>query len=127
MKKTMYACLIAVLALVIPFNIALADPTGQNIHVEWSYDVVQPEGRVIEGFKLYKDGEQVCDFNDGSLRVGDCIFNSEPGEFNFTLTSYGNNGFESLVSDVYTFELTDDRNAPVLIHITGRQVNIVVD
>lgn len=123
MRLILYTCFIVMTAL-IPFN-AMAELTGQNIHVKWTYE--QPENRVIAGYKLYQEGVEVCNFTVPSAREGDCTFNSEPGEFDFTLTAYTDDGLESLMSVAYTFELTNDRNPPVLLRITGRQVEIVID
>ena len=107
MKK---AILILLLVLLRPYNL-LAEPVEHDIHIEWSYE--QVEGQSLVGYNLYKEAVKICSTNVAAARSMDCVFTSEYGVFDFTLTAFFDSGHESPKSTPYTFELTE--NGPILI------------
>ena len=84
----------------------------QNIHMEWTYDFQPVEGRILAGYYLYKEGVKVCTSNTPTDRVMDCSFESDPGSFDFTLTAFSTDGYESLHSTPYFFTLATVENTP---------------
>ncbi len=77
----------------------------QDIHISWTYDPPAIEGRNLAGYNFYKEGVKICTSNDSSVKEMDCVFESEIGTFNFTLTAFCDDGFESSHSTNYPFTL----------------------
>jgi PKD repeat protein len=74
--------------LILPSD-ALTKP--RVIHVEWHY---QYDGNV-GGYRLYQDGNRICETNDPDATAMDCSVSLPDGEFFFTLTAYFQDGTES--------------------------------
>lgn len=87
--------------------------TPHDIHIEWSYDYQPTDGKILAGYHLYKDGIQVCTTDNPEDKTMDCIIDSEPGTFNFTLTAFHTDGTESPHSPPYSFNLGTEAAAPV--------------
>ena len=81
-----------------------------SIHLEWTYDYQPIEGRVLAGYYLYKEGVKICTSTNPADRAMDCSFESQEGTFDFTLTAFCTDGFESPHSDPYTFTLSSTSN-----------------
>jgi len=77
----------------------------RDIHIEWAYDLQPESGRTLAGYYLYKEGEKICTSNSPTDKAMDCTFQSENGTFNFTLTAFCTDGYESPHSAPYTFTL----------------------
>ena len=84
----------------------LTPPGNYNIHLEWKYDYQPAEGRTLVGYNLYKEGVKVCTNNNPTDRAMNCSFESQAGTFNFTLTAFDTDGYESSHSSPYTFTLS---------------------
>jgi PKD repeat protein len=85
---------------------------SQDIHIEWSYAYQPVEGRTLTGYYLYKEGVKVCTSNSPASSVMDCVFDSEDGTFNFTLTAFCSDGSESPHSPSYSFTLVSQPPPP---------------
>ena len=77
----------------------------RDIHIEWQYEFQPDGGRTLAGYYLYKEGEKICTSDSPSDTAMDCVFESEEGTFNFTLTAFCTDGYESPHSAPYTFTL----------------------
>lgn len=79
--------------------------SSYDIRIEWRYDFQPVSGKVLSGYKLYKEGIEVCSTTTATDTAMDCILESEPGTYSFTLTAVTLDGTESPASDPYTFIL----------------------
>lgn len=75
-----------------------------DVHIEWSYDHNAVSDQEMLGYKLYKEGEMICVFSGIEIKEGDCLFYSEVGTYDFTLTAYGEQ-IESVHSATYSHDL----------------------
>ncbi len=108
MKKYIFALLTSIF-----FLSTSAYAVEQNIHLEWTYDDIPIDGKIIEGYNLYMEGNQVCttdpeDDITSPTKIMDCIFEAESGTFNFTLTTLFSDGSESPHSPPYQFNLGEE-------------------
>ena len=84
----------------------------QNIHIEWTYDYEQIEGKSLAGYNLYQEGVKVCTTNTPEDLEMDCVFESDPGTFNFTITAFFSDETESPQSPSYAFVLNSEDPPP---------------
>ena len=93
-----------------PYSYTLTTPqtplSSFSIHLDWTYDYQPVEGRILAGYYLYKEGIKVCTTNTPTDRSMDCNFESEEGTFDFTLTAFCTDGYESSHSSPYSYTLT---------------------
>lgn len=80
-------------------------PSSFNIHFDWTYDYQDIEERTLAGYNLYKEGVKVCISNTPTERSMDCSFDSEEGTYNFTLTAFSTDDYESSHSSPYPLTL----------------------
>ena len=95
-----------------------SSPETFNIYLEWSHDYQPIEGRTLAGYHLYQEGIKICTNNTPANRVMDCSFESQPGTFDFTLTAFCNDGYESPHSSPYNFTLSEAYNPEFAASIT---------
>jgi len=88
---------------------------SHNIHVEWTYD--NSQDIPVNGFRLYKDSNIVCNTSSPSARAMDCNFESPSGTFDFYLSAYSEND-ESPLSTPYTFTLQTSEPEPPVAEIS---------
>ncbi|MCP3933729.1 MAG: hypothetical protein GY705_32085 [Bacteroidetes bacterium] len=79
---------------------AMADRSCK-LHIEYSFYESANESRELSGFRLYKEGEKICEVKDPSSRAFDCQFISKRGGFNFTLAPFYSDTSEGLHSPAY--------------------------
>ncbi|MCI5209432.1 MAG: PKD domain-containing protein, partial [Candidatus Electrothrix sp. ATG2] len=78
-----------------------------------------PMPAVLAGYQLYQEGVQLCTSNTPTETAMDCIFVSEPGTYNFTLTAFCDDGSESPHSEPFVFALSEPTTSePVASFIT---------
>lgn len=78
-----------------------------TIHAEWSA-YTPPDGMVVTGFRLYREGIAIADFTGAELTASDCtlmIFSDFRPVQNFTLTALFADGTESPHSSPYPFSV----------------------
>jgi PKD repeat protein len=109
MKKLIL--LLLALCYFIP-GLSFAAVSSQDIHIEWSYDYQPVDGKILSGYHLYKEGVMVCTTDTPEDKAMDCIVDSEPGTFSFTLTAYHSDGTESPHSPPYSFYLGTEEVLP---------------
>lgn len=78
-----------------------------TIHAEWSA-YTPPDGMLVTGFRLYREGIAITDFTGAELTAGECtlmIFSEFKPIQNFTLTALFADGTESPHSAPYPFSV----------------------
>ncbi len=89
--------------------LSLGTPIGsisaemQTLEIEFSFTASNDSPKQLLGYRLYKDGEQVCDSYDHYTNKITCDIFTEDGIFNFTLVAYFFDGTESLPSPSFPF------------------------
>jgi hypothetical protein len=78
-----------------------------DIHVSFSFDTENDQGNRISGFRLYKEGNLICEVKDPKRKSIDCDFTSPGGSFLFTMTTHFEDGSESPHSEPFSFTLPD--------------------
>lgn len=76
-----YMSTLLVLLIAVP---GFAAAWVRSIHVEWTYTPpIEPE---VEGFVLYRGGQEVCRWDGADIRSGECelVINSMTTEFTLT-------------------------------------------
>ncbi len=77
-----------------------------SLNVEFSFtDAPTTPSKQLLGYRLYKEGGQVCDTNDPSALMITCDLLTEDGTFSFTLTARYSDGSESLHSTPFPFTI----------------------
>ena len=82
----------------------------------WTYDA--PTDMVLSGFKMYQDGNPVCEFSLPEARTASCKVTLTKRTTSFTLTAYFADGQESGHSDPYV--LVDWGPKPKIITFTAK-------
>jgi len=104
-KQICFLTLLTTLMIVLPANNLLATEP-QSIHIEWDFDSQGiPDGLELSAYRLYQEGNQVCQFDSPYDFAGDCEFQSNSGRYNFTLTAVFDDGSESPGSASFPFVL----------------------
>jgi len=81
---------------------------GAGVHimdVEFSFPAIDDPAKQLSGYRLYKEGKQVCETNDPSTSRIACEILTEDGTFNFTTTVRYSDGTESLPSPSFPFTI----------------------
>lgn len=108
--------LAVLLVLLIP-SLTFAAPGWQRDTTwTWSYD--PPEDLVLTGFRMYQDGNPVCDIAGAEARIGSCQILLTKRSTPFTLTAVFASGEESPHSDAYV--LIDWGPKPRIIKLESR-------
>ncbi len=102
MKASNQHIVIVLLALFFCSLPSLLFAIQQSLHVEWSYTTV--EELTPTGFRLYREGQQVCETEDPYSTALDCLVEVSTEPVEFTLAVVFTDGSESLHSAPYTFE-----------------------
>ena len=74
------------MVIIIPLIVQLANNalgmTTHSIHIEWEYESYQvPRETELAGYRLYKNGIKICQFDIPYDFEGDCEFTSNDGFF----------------------------------------------
>lgn len=84
----------------------------RSLNIEFTFAPLDDSDRQLLGYKLYKNGAEVCKTNDpGASRIT-CEFNTEEGTFDFTLTAYYSNDTESRPSTSFPFTIGSVPDTP---------------
>ncbi|MCI5164815.1 MAG: PKD domain-containing protein, partial [Candidatus Electrothrix sp. GM3_4] len=112
MKKKIFI-LISLVLLTAGYSFA----ENHSVHIDWTYDY-QPEGKTLAGYRLYKEGAEICVKNAPISSDMECMFESEEGTFEFTLTAFCDDGSESPHSEPFTFTLNASSNSELAASFT---------
>ena len=77
----------------------------RTLIVNLSYSPVGDHQRTLTGYRLYRDGQKVCETSDPTASQMTCQFMTEDGIYNFTLTALFSDGTESIPSPPYKFTI----------------------
>lgn len=93
--------------LLLPLFLIFSGPTDivgaeiRTLEIEFSYTAPDDPAKLLLGFRLYKDGEQVCDASDHFTNKITCEIFTEDGAFNISLAAYYFDGTESPRSPLF--------------------------
>jgi hypothetical protein len=91
-----------------------------EVSVEFSFDSQAPGGQEISGYRLYKDGIQLCEEGEADSQVISCAVDT-PGTFDFTLSALYMGGGESPQSAPFQFSVTSEDVAIVALQVLSGQ------
>jgi PKD repeat protein len=77
----------------------------RTLDVEFSFTNPDDPAKQLLGYRLYKEGEQVCEANDPNTSRVSCEIYTEDGTFDFTLTAYYADSTESPHSPSFPFTI----------------------
>lgn len=77
----------------------------RTLEIEFSFTAPTDPAQQVLGYRLYNEGEQVCDSNDHNTNKITCDIFTEDGTFIFTLAAYYFDGTESLLSPSFPFTI----------------------
>ena len=76
-----------------------------TISVSFNFDTGSGIDKPVSGFRLYKEGTLICESTDPNSTRIDCAFTSRGGTFQFTMTTYFEDGSESIHSEPFTYTI----------------------
>ena len=86
---------------------ALVLAQSRVIHVEWEYQYTDD----LAGFRLYQENNLACETSDPNATAMECTVDAPDGESLFTLTSFMQDGSESLPSAPFSYIFSSDLKA----------------
>ena len=114
MKNTLLICLF--LFFVSPIYAISAEM--HTMEIEFSFSAPDDPARLLSGYRLYQEGQQVCQTADtsetsepGIYRIT-CGFMTDEGTFDFSLTALYSDGSESPQSPSFPFTITASGSTP---------------
>ena len=123
-KQSRFAGILTFLMIILYAGISSA-AVNHSIHIEWDYDLASiPENVELLSYRLYKEGQQICQFDNPYDYTGDCEFMSDNGLYNFNLTAVFDDGSESPLSAPFPFQLGQKKaNTGALLAVLGLLLN----
>jgi len=110
-KRRFFLTLLTALMIFLPASNLLA-MVSHSIHIEWDFESQDiPDDLELSAYRLYQEGNQVCQFDSPYDFEGDCEFQSNDGRYNFTMTAVFDDGSESPGSAPFPFLLGIDNKA----------------
>jgi hypothetical protein len=106
------AITVLLLLLALP-GFAGAAISEHTIQIEFIFDYQSVTGKSVTGYRLYKEGEAVCESPSPDTQYFDCVVSSGTGVFDFTLTARYNDGTESPHSAAFPLTIVDE-TSPLL-------------
>jgi hypothetical protein len=100
-----------VLLLLPAFGQAALEEHG--IQVDFAFDASSVVGKQLAGYRLYKEGELICESGPIEEQSLSCSIASTTGTFAFTLSAYYDDGTESPQSAPFDFTIFGSE-APIL-------------
>jgi PKD repeat protein len=99
---------IRLLTLLSIFLTCCTTATGAEIRtiaVDFAYSTPAEKLDQLLGYRLYKDGVQICSISNPTATSLVCTFSTEPGTFDFALTAYFSDNTESQASPGFSFSI----------------------
>ena len=99
-----------ILAILCSLGMKLAHAAEVNVHLEWTYNGIDIEGRTLAGFRMYQESPSgvvsaVAEIPEPTLRVWDGNIQVEEGRSMYSLVAYiEEDGTESPHSEKVPFE-----------------------
>jgi len=76
-----------------------------TLDIEFAFSGPDDPNSQLLGYRLYKEGEQVCETDNPAATSITCDFSSEDGTYNFTLTAFYDGDLESPPSPEFPFTI----------------------
>ncbi len=86
-----------------------------TLEIEFAFTTPDNPAQQLLGYRLYKEGEQVCESNDPNASTITCDIPTEEGTFNFTLAAYYSDSTESPQSPSFPFTIDATGTPPVTL------------
>ena len=84
----------------------------RTLEIEFSFTAPEDPAKLLLGYRLYREGEQVCETGTPSTPTISCDFLTEEGTFNFTLAAYYSDSTESPTSPSFPFTIVSTSVTP---------------
>jgi hypothetical protein len=98
---------------------------NRSLYIEFSYEEPDIPGVEVSGFRLYKDGVQVCQINSYYSQSFECEFQSGNGKFDFTLAPLFSNNSVGPTSKPYSVTIGNGGGSTIgTVQIQGVMANI---
>lgn len=91
-----------------------------EVSVEFSFDANSVPGKEVSGYRLYKEGINLCEESAVQPQIMSCTVKA-PGTFDFTLSVLFSDGSESPQSSPFTFSVTSTDAAIVALQVLSGQ------
>jgi PKD repeat protein len=83
-----------------------------TLQIDFAFDTSQLSNKYLSGFKLYKEGNQVCETYQADVSSINCDIPTEVGTFGFTLSAAYSDGTESPQSPQFSFTIDPPITSP---------------
>ncbi len=83
-----------------------------TLQVDFAFDTSQLTNKYLSGFRLYKEGTQVCETYQADATTINCDIPTEVGTFDFSLSATYTDGTESPQSAPFSFTVTSPVSSP---------------
>lgn len=82
----------------------------RSLEIDFSFDAPADPTKKLVGYKLYKEGVQVCATTEPTLARMNCTFLTKDGSYNFSMTAQYDDNTESLPSPAYPFVISSSHS-----------------
>jgi hypothetical protein len=84
-----------------------------NLQVDFSFNTAAMPGKQVAGYRLYKEGDLVCETGPVTPQSISCTITSITGAFDFSLSAFYDDGSESPQSSPFSVTIVDE-SSPLL-------------
>jgi PKD repeat protein len=114
----------ALFCLLMPLN-GLLLGAQHEVQVEFSFDVNALPNKQIAGYRLYMEGQEVCNTGPVDPQNITCMVTAEDGTYDFTLATRYDDDSLSPQSAAFPFTITTEAPPPPVITLAGATPQIV--
>jgi PKD repeat protein len=114
----------ALFCLLMPLN-GLLLGAQHEVQVEFSFDVNALPNKQIAGYRLYMEGQEVCNTGPVDPQNITCMVTAEDGTYDFTLAVRYDDDSLSPQSAAFPFTITTEAPPPPVITLAGANPQIV--
>ncbi len=93
---------ILLICFLLPFQATASISKKCHLNIDFSFEAPYLVNKDLAGFRLYKDGEKICEVNDPYSRSFACDFQSVRGSYGFTLAPFFSDGSVGSHSPIYS-------------------------
>jgi len=91
--------IVAIAVMLLPILPRMAQAEQRNVHIAWEYQYSE----FISGYRIYHEDTLLCQIDDPTATSADCTLEAPDGETWFTITSFIQDGPESLPSSSLSY------------------------
>lgn len=84
-----------------------------NLEIDFTYVIPASLGKNVAGYRVFKDGIEVCAVANPGARSFDCGFESESGSYDFTMAAYYDDQSLGPLSEKYPFVIEEEASSSV--------------